>query len=394
MLILTPSDPLLAPADGPTAALSWVRSGDGRHIMEHGACAASLLPLETEVVLVLPVRTLSWHRLTLPKVATSRLRAVLDGLLEERVLADTTHLHFALEPGARSGQTLWVAVCDKAWLRSWLQALEAAGRPVTRIVPAMAPVAVGQEAIHWAHDHAGSVWLASASGHGVQCLPQTSAETSTADQDATTRWLADPAVVAQAEQVLDRRLEPVSPAAWLLRCAQGDWNLAQFDLSLSSGARRGQRLRQTLRQWRSAAVWRPARWGLAALLVVHLVGLNVAAWHERRSLAAKQLAVRQTLQQTFPQVTLVLDAPLQMQRELARLQQAGGQLAARDLEAMLSALGQSGEPLAIQRLTYSAGELQVQGAEEPMRALAQALPADRWQAQAEGSNLRLRPHSP
>ena len=259
VLILTPSDLSLGTADGPTAPLSWVRSGDGRQALEHGSCAASLLPAEAEVVLALPVRALSWHRLAVPKVAASRLRAVLDGLLEERLLSDTTELHFALEPGARTGQTLWVAACDKAWLRSWLQALEAAGRPASRIVPMLWPSA---DAVHWAHDSGGHAWLGSASAEGVRCLPLAAVGTDHTAADATeAQWLADPAVAAAAEQALDRRLAPVPLHDWLLRVAQSDWNLAQFDLSLSSGARRGQRLRQALRQFRTAPAWRPARWG-------------------------------------------------------------------------------------------------------------------------------------
>ena len=392
MLILTPSDLSLASADGPTAQLSWVRSGDGQQSLEHGRCAASLLPAEAEVVLALPVRALSWHRLAVPKVAASRLRAVLDGLLEERLLSDTTELHFALEPGARAGQTLWVAACDKAWLRSWLQALEAAGRPVSRIVPMLWPTV---DAVHWAHDSGGHAWLASASAEGVRCLPLAAMGADRTAADATdAQWLADPAVAAQAEQALDRRLAPVPLHNWLLRAAQSDWNLAQFDLSLSSGARRGQRLRQALRQFRTAPAWRPARWGLAALLVAQLLGLNVAAWQERSSLDAKRQAVRQTLQQTFPNVTLVLDAPLQMQRELAQLQQAGGQLSGRDLEAMLSALGSSGPGTAAQRLVYSPGELRLQAPEDQLRAQAQALQGGAWNAQIDGQALRLRPNTP
>ena len=392
MLILTPSDFSLAPADGPTAQLSWVRSGDGQQSLEHGRCAASLLPAEAEVVLALPVRALSWHRLAVPKVAASRLRAALDGLLEERLLSDTNELHFALEPGARPGQTLWVAACDKAWLRSWLQALEAAGRPVSRIVPMLWPTV---DAVHWAHDSGGHAWLASASAEGVRCLPLAAMGANSTAADATdAQWLADPAVAAQAEQALDRRLAPVPLHNWLLRVAQSDWNLAQFDLSLSSSARRGQRLRQALRQFRTAPAWRPARWGLAALLVAQLLGLNVAAWQERSSLDAKRQAVRQTLQQTFPNVTLVLDAPLQMQRELAQLQQAGGQLSGRDLEAMLSALGSSGPGTAAQRLVYSPGELRLQAPEDQLRAQAQALQGGAWNAQIDGQALRLRPNTP
>ncbi len=392
MLILTPSDFSLAPADGPTAQLSWVRSGDGRQALEHGRCAASLLPAETEVVLALPVRALSWHRLAVPKVASSRLRAALDGLLEERLLSDTTELHFALEPGARTGQSLWVAACDKAWLRSWLQALEAAGRPVSRIVPMLWPTA---QAVHWVHDSGGHAWLGSASAEGVRCLPLAAiGHDRTSAEDADAQWLADPAVAAQAEQALDRRLAPVPLHDWLLRVAQSDWNLAQFDLSLSSGARRGQRLRQGLRQFRTASAWRPARWGLAALLVAQLLGLNAAAWHERSSLDAKRQAVRQTLQQTFPNVTLVLDAPVQMQRELAQLQQAGGQLSGRDLEAMLSALGSTGPGTTAQRLVYSPGELRLQAPEDQLRAQAQALAGGPWNAQIDGQALRLRPNTP
>ena len=105
MLIITPSDFSLAPAAGATAALAWATSANGQQVSDHGTCGASLLPTDDDVVLVLPVRAVSWHRLTVPKVAASRLRAVLDGLLEERVLADTTELHFALEPGGRAGQT-------------------------------------------------------------------------------------------------------------------------------------------------------------------------------------------------------------------------------------------------------------------------------------------------
>lgn len=427
VLIITPSDFSLVPASGPTAVLAWATSANGQQVNDHGSCGASLLPADDDVVLVLPVRAVSWHRLAVPKVASSRLRAVLDGLLEERVLSDTAELHFALEPGGRPGQTVWVAACQKAWLQSWLQALEATGRPVSRIVPALwpTPAAAGDggrgETQHWAHDEGDRVWLATASPLGVRCIPLRDSGTSTfgdsafgdlapsaasapgellpASDPATTRWFADPSVTALAEQVCNQRFELMPPPAWLLRCAQSDWNLAQFDLSLSSGARRGHRLRQTLRQWRSAPAWRPARWGLAALVAAQLLGLNAAAWYERSSLDTKRQAVRQTLQQTFPQVTLVMDAPLQMQRELGLLQQASGNLSTSDLETMLAALAQvaPGEPVSPASIDYSAGVGrfgQWKAPEEQLRSLQQALEASGWQARLDGNVLSLRPTPP
>lgn len=426
MLIITPSGFSVAPASGPAAMLDWASSTHGQQVLDHGQCAASLLPRDDDVVLVLPPRMVSWHRLSLPKVANAKLRAVLDGLLEDRVLSDTAELHYALEPGGHSGQTVWVAACHKGWLLSWLQALEAAGRPVSRIAPSLWPLApleapgaaTGDGAhpaptLHWAHDEGDQIWLATANPLGVHCTPlhdhrsgsvgdsasgglMANTGSALASNPETTRWLADPSVAALAERSLNQRFELLPRPLWLLRCAQSDWNLAQFDLSLSPGARRGHRLRQALRRWRSAPAWRPARWGLATLIAVQLVGLNAAAWSERKALDAKQLAMHQTLRQSFPQVTLVLDAPLQMRRELARLQQASGTLSAGDLETLLGALAQAspGAVPAPASIGYTPGEGRFSGwraSEDPLHALQQALERNGWRVKFDGNELTLQP---
>lgn len=437
MLIVTPTDFSAAPPAGPAALFDWATSANGQQVLDHGQGSASLLPRDDDVVLVLPPRAVSWHRVALPKVATARLRAALDGLLEDRVLTDTTDLHFALEPGGRSGQTVWVAACHRTWLRGWLQTLESAGRPVSRIVPALWPLveyeAVGAapgasrsfalevpSTIHWAHHEGEQAWLGSASLLGVSCMPlrepaagmaggATASAVVTAlmppgsdlpgDPGDFDVWLADPGVAELAERVLQQRFELVARPAWLLRCAQSDWNLAQFDLSLSAGVRRSQRLRRTLRQWRSAPAWRPARWGLAALVGAQLLGLNAAAWHERSVLSAKQEAVQQMLQTSFPQVTLVLDAPVQMQRELARLQQASGALTPGDLEALLTAIDQAanGESMVPSSIEYTQGEGRFKGwraSEDQVRALQQSLERNGWRVRFDGNEITLRPPEP
>jgi general secretion pathway protein L len=418
VLILTPADFSVAPASGPAAVLDWASSVNGETVTDNGQSAASLLPRDDDVVLVLPPRVVSWHRMAVPKVGGARLRAVLDGLLEDRLLTDTADMHFALEPGGRSGQTVWIAACERGWLRGWLQALEAAGRPVARIVPALWPLAPldgAMPTLHWAHDEGNQVWLATASPLGVRCTPLEDGGQSGLGESAfgglspsagsianellnadptTTRLLADPSVAGLAERAFNQRFELISKPAWLLQCAQSDWNLAQFDLSLSAGARRGQRLRQTLRRLRSAPDWRPARWGLGALVAVQLLGLNLAAWTERNSLDTKQQAVTQTLQQTFPQVTLVLDAPVQMQRELARLQQASGQLSSNDLEALLGALAQN-TPMAgttPASLSFTTGELRAGGwplDDAGLNEVQGALERSGWRVRSDGGELTL-----
>src|SRR5690606_2993087 len=111
-----------------------------------------------------------------------------------------------------------------------------------------------------------------------------------------------------------------------------------------------------------APQWRAARWALGVLVVAQLVGLNAWAWKERQALAAKQIAVRASLLQTVPKVQLVVDAPVQMEREVAQLRQRTGSLSAHALEPLLAAAGQVLPPgLRAQAIEYSDQELRLRG---------------------------------
>src|SRR5258705_114804 len=151
---------------GPAGEYAYALSSDGLRADRHGHAAAGLLPdpgRTGQTVAVVPHQALSWHLVSLPHgVPTGsrrghvRLRAVLDGLLEERLLDEPSQLHLALQPQARAGEPCWVAACNKAWLHAHLQALESAGRPVGRIVPECPPQATPQL---WAVGSPESAWL-------------------------------------------------------------------------------------------------------------------------------------------------------------------------------------------------------------------------------------------
>lgn len=333
----------------------------------------ALLPAadrQTEVIALLPAHLLSWHRVELPPglhKQTSRLPAALQGLLEDRLLDDPGQLHMALQNSWQSMDRPWVAVCDRAWLSAHLQALEQAGLAVHRIVPELPPssgplqiTALGDADTGWVwvnHPERG-VW-----GQPLQPLRQPSTTLGLSPQELGTAELqAEPAVVARVSETLGKTAQLMPPGQHWLNAIATDWDLAQFDLRANAQARHlknWQRKFSTL--WHSAA-WRPARWGFALLLLSHLVGLNAWAWKTRANWQAEQQSWAQILRESFPQTQVVVDAPLQMAREVERLRQASGQLSPGDLEPMLAALGQ-GLPAGVaapRQWAYDNGQLRLQ----------------------------------
>lgn len=400
---------------GPATDYAYTLTADGHTALRQASATAALLPEPTrpggEVVAVVPVRALSWQRVTLPPglaagpgQQTPRLRAVLDGLLEDRLLDDASQLHFALEPGARAGAPAWVAVCSRPWLRAHLQVLEAAGRRVARVVPEYAPGATASGRPEWIALGTPEDACLVATGHGpdqaVMVLPLAAAPlalgSAAPDADGNgPRIQAEPAVAALAERTLGHPVDLLTTSQRALAAARSDWDLAQFDLASTGRTRALRRVGSTASAWLHAPQWRAARWAAGLLVVAHLVGLNAWAWQERQALQTKQAAVRSTLTRTFPQVQVVVDAPLQMERELALLRQAAGSVSPRDLEPLLAAAGAAlpdGRlPTAIE---YASGELRLRGVDltpDETTALSARLQPTGYRARLDDGSLTLRP---
>ena len=93
-LILTLPDSAADAAEG----YDFVLARDEGVVAESGSAPLALLPPATELVALVPVHKLSWQPVRLPRGSlgrsvfrdggAGRLRAVLDGVLEERVLDD------------------------------------------------------------------------------------------------------------------------------------------------------------------------------------------------------------------------------------------------------------------------------------------------------------------
>ena len=386
-----------------TTSYDYSLTADGRTLLDHGSVPPDLLPSPergSEVVAVVPAGQLSWHSVELPRgigAGSPRLRAVLENLLEERLLDDPGLLHLALAPGAASSGPVWVAACDRVWLRSHLQALEAAHCPVTRIVPEFEPE-TGPLQLHVigepdlpqllaTGEALGSVMRLPLSAAGLALLPAIAD-----DQDMPV--LAEPGVAALAEQLLQRKVSLLTrPQRWL-DAAGSTWDLAQLDLASSSRSRTFKRLSGIGREWLQSPVWRPARWGVVLLLGANLLGLNAWAWKEQSALQSGRAEAQAILTQTFPQIKVVVDAPLQMEREVAALRQATGASSGRDLETLLAAVG-SALPAdrAAGAIEFSAGEARIRGLKlsaQEGSALAIRLKSQGFTARLEGEVLTVK----
>ncbi len=316
---------------------------DGHSVLRSAAGTAVTLSTHAgEVVAVVPHSRLAWLRVQLPPASHGpRLQNVLHGLLEDRLLDDPQQLHIVLAPDAnttaRTGGDTLVAVCDKQWLRDALAPLQAAGLSVQRIVPELSPSDQPVLQVMGEPDHSQSVLC---HAYGVTLLPPNTAQWrafAELSQDDL-QIQAEPAMVARVQSTLQRQPLLQSAAQRWVKSSQSDWDLAQGEWAQGPLQRLQRRLLAAWQTVSHAPAWKPVRWGLVALIALQVLGLNALAWRERSNLDAQQASLQSILKTTFPSVTLVIDAPLQMQREVDALQQKSGSASSTDLEPLLAAL--------------------------------------------------------
>lgn len=400
----------LSDADANTAC-EHVLADNANQVVQAGSSLLALLPaaVGVEVVAMVPVQKLSWYLLALPRGAlgrgnAQRLRSVLEGLLEEHLLDDPQQLHFALEPDASEGRPVRVAACDRRWLQGWVAALELAGVPVARIVPEMAPATAAQPSATPALQVIGTpehVELVHVTADGVARLPLGSASVdlfklahANGAELPALLVLAEPALAALAEQLFQRPVALQTRAERAANASATAWDLAQFDLLRTRSTRTRKHLTALSNTLLHGPQWRPARWAAAALVLVNLAGVQAWAWKEQTALAAKRSAIKTTLTSTFPEVRVVVDAPLQMARALADLQRQSGTASGTDLETMLgqfqAAAPESPAPAAIE---FVANELQLKGLDAsaaPLNDISARLQARGYAARWDGDALVLR----
>jgi general secretion pathway protein L len=338
------ADAVKAPSATPQTEYFYVLTANGQTAHRHGKAKAVDLPRADNVVAVTAPTDLSWHRLSLPKAPSARLRQALGGMLEDQLLDDPEDLHMAVAPNAKAGEPTWVAACHHTWLTGHLMALEKARVRVTRVVPAIWPDEPPTGYFHELHDTGGSeqehgveFMLTWSTGEGVATWPLAGTMARRMLPEPLppgARFFATPASAAPAERWLGGVVQAQMQTEQLLQAARSMWNLLQFELTPNSKG-----FQAVTDQWRQflSPQWRPVRAGVACLVVAQVAGLNAWAWHQKHELKLKRAEMLTVLKTAHPQLQVILDAPVQMKRETESLRAASGQPGENDMEALMMA---------------------------------------------------------
>lgn len=385
----------LAPEPYADQPLDFLLLSEGE-VLDAGCLPPQALPRLREpgspCVALVPPRALSWHAVRLPPgvhASSPRLRAVLEGLLEDQLLDPPEELHLMLsgEPSASTGtEGAWVAACDRRWLAMAVQGLEAAGCPLSRVLPEWGPP--GELRVH-VTGSLPSPQLVLCSPGSISVLPFTPEALAWAlppGQPPQAIVSAEPELADWAGQHLSQPVQAWPRSQRWARAAQPRWDLAQ---SLKM-RRRGPR---SPLEWLQAPRWRGARWAALGLLGVNLLGLNLLAGMQRTQAQTRQAQMQQVLQQTFPQAALGGDPLPQMERELERLREAGTAPLAGDLGPMLGAV-LAGLPSGRlpQTLEHAPGQLQLKGlalSAEELQSLTARLGSQGYQLSSAPGALRV-----
>jgi hypothetical protein len=338
---------LTLPAALPTDAnVPWALIDNGR-VTQRGEATLASAQLRrlgaTRWIGLVPPQVCSVLPCDLPVVAPAKMQAVLRGALEERVLDEDNASAFVAAPASQGRITQAAAV-----KRQWMATLAAQKLPIQSLIPALALLPVGHARVEgdW-------TWLHSISGE-LAVLPSAVADTSglqllRADNaDADADWL----VRATAHPRVGTSLKLAAMAGW----AQG---------------------------------WlKPFIAGCVACLLVAVVGLQAKAMQLRAQLAERAAQQQELAKKALPNVPVIVDAPLQLQRELRLARVASGEPNPGDAEAMLAAVASAmNADVLWQSLRYANGELSLQAAQAFTQTQLDALAARGYSARREGNLL-------
>lgn len=363
----------------PDAALPWCRIGARGEALESGAAAPAAMPAADACELVVPAELVLLTRARLPRGSRQKMRQLLPYAIEDKLGGEPDAVHVAAGPTLADGQTA-LAVIDKGWLARALTRLAATGLRPRSAWPEILLPALPADGWTMVWDGRGG-FLRSGAQAGMSLDGGSAAQPSAALALSAAEARAAGAMPARLQLRLAGDAQPPDAAAWgqalgmavevgapwaplaQPEVATGGINLLQGAFEPASPARK----------------WWPALrvpLVLASLLVlVHAGATAVEWWQLKREKQQLQASMEKSFRQAFPDARVVVDAPLQMQRNLAELRSAAGQATPLDFMPLLSraaAALDADSRGSLRTIEYEASQLSLELA-LPDRAVAETL---------------------
>jgi general secretion pathway protein L len=362
------------------SACAWALLDDNDNVRESGNGTLASLPQHDDAMVIVAADRVLATTAALPKIKRSKLETALPFALEDALIDDVSEAHVTTGAKLADGHTVLYAL-NKSWLTRFLAAASAAKLRVRRIVPefCLLPARASEWSLAWDGTQG---FLATTAGMGgaLDCGSDT-----------------------QAPVGLQLRLQQGAPAALRLFALGSEVQAPGWGIKVPVIFEK-----QSF-DWRKAAIPGDAPnllWGkfappprisefwpwlrpalMAALL---LVGVEVTVtnleWgvlaNEKRQL---KHSMTETFQETFGADATIVDAPLQMRRNVARLRHAAGVSDDADFAPLLEkfSVASVGIPgITLRTLRYDDGKLDIE------MALASAASLDTLQQHIAETGLQ------
>ena len=357
-------------------ACRWVLRDPAGSVLRRGEGPLSAIPRADSVLAVVPASMVLLVQVKVPSRNRRKMFQLLPYIVEEKLMYDPESIHVAAGPQLPGGETV-VAVIDKAWMKRVIGALQSAGLSPWRMWPEtlMPAVPLGTWTVVW-NGREGFVRTGMVSG---QSLDGGSAEAPPlglllAVKEAAEKGSAPRKINLQIAEGSDQPdLESWASRLGVQVEVTGawDWSAAAYGMDKGVNLLQGEftpaRFESDSRQRLRIPMI------LVGIIIALQFGGGLADWlmlnYEKRQLDAN---MQKDFRLAFPEARVVVDAPLQMQRNLAELRHARGLSDSADFLPVLAKaapiLAQS-ESTAIQSMQYESGilkiDVQLRGSQTP-----------------------------
>ncbi len=355
---------------------AWTLLDGAASVLRRGEGVLATVPRAERVIALAPVGRLLWIETALPPVAAAKREALLRYAIEDKLTIDPSTVHVVIVGNAADSHNAVqhvVAAIDREWLIDVLNWLREAGLPATSLMSSAAGIAV--EKNEWAV----VLDLARARGFAKR------ADGFVYNLDAGSGQEPPFGLTIALKEARDQNR---APSALVLRSMASTENAAVINDAIrvhwesvlglpirTSAAVEGvaQRLtteksanlltgefapREALSKWLELA--RPALIAAALIAATHIAFTLIDGWRLDRERLAIDAQMTQVFKTAFPAAKAIVDAPLQMKRNLEQMKRARGIAANADAEMLIARLTKlvqtlPGAPAAVNALTVTDG---------------------------------------